>query len=200
MKLRNIKFIFLFLICLPILTSCNMDSLGDDISNSISQNLIPNLWSTLAQILATVILFVCIIFLAYKPAKKFLKNRQEALDKEVEDTKKNAREAANKNLEADKNIAESKKHAKEIVERAKIDANLEKQEILESANEEAERKLKDADAIISKRKEEAYDEIKDAVVDVAFTASKKILEREINEDDNQKIVDDFIDEIEKKDN
>ena len=100
-----------------------------------------------------------------------------------------------KNLEADKNIAESKNKAKEIVNQAKIDANIQKEEILQSANEEASKRLKDTESIISKQKAEAYKEIKDVVVDVAFDATKKILEREVNKDDNQKIIDDFVTKI-----
>lgn len=195
MKKGNIKLTFLFLICSILLTSCNTENLGNDISNTISENLIPNLYSTLAQIAATIILFVCIIFLGYKPAKKFLSKRKELLDKEVDETKKNAAEAKMKNLEADKNIAESKDKAKEIVNQAKIDANIQKEEILQSANEEASKRLKDTESIISKQKAEAYKEIKDVVVDVAFDATKKILEREVNKDDNQKIIDDFVTKI-----
>ena len=142
MKKGNIKLTFLFLICSILLTSCNTENLGNDISNTISENLIPNLYSTLAQIAATIILFVCIIFLGYKPAKKFLSKRKELLDKEVDETKKNAAEAKMKNLEADKNIVESKNKAKEIVNQAKIDANIQKEEILQSANEEASKRLK----------------------------------------------------------
>lgn len=195
MKKGNIKLTFLFLICSILLTSCNTENLGNDISNTISENLIPNLYSTLAQIVATIILFVCIIFLAYKPAKKFLSKRKELLDKEVSDTKKNAVEAKMKNLEADKNIVESRNKAKEILNQAKIDANVQKDEILQSANEEASKRLKDTESIISKQKAEAYKEIKEAVVDVAFDATKKILEREVSEKDNQKIIDDFVDKI-----
>lgn len=195
MKKGNIKLTFLFLICSILLTSCNTENLGNDISNTISENLIPNLYSTLAQIAATIILFVCIIFLGYKPAKKFLSKRKELLDKEVDETKKNAAEAKMKNLEADKNIVESKNKAKEIVKQAKIDANIQKEEILQSANEEASKRLKDTESIISKQKAEAYKEIKDVVVDVAFDATKKILEREVSEKDNQKIIDDFINKI-----
>ena len=85
--------------------------------------------------------------------------------------------------------------AKEIVNQAKIDANIQKEEILQSANEEASKRLKDTESIISKQKAEAYKEIKDVVVDVAFDATKKILEREVNKDDNQKIIDDFVTKI-----
>ena len=194
-KKGNIKLTFLFLICSILLTSCNTENLGNDISNTISENLIPNLYSTLAQIAATIILFVCIIFLGYKPAKKFLSKRKELLDKEVDETKKNAAEAKMKNLEADKNIVESKNKAKEIVKQAKIDANIQKEEILQSANEEASKRLKDTESIISKQKAEAYKEIKDVVVDVAFDATKKILEREVREKDNQKIIDEFVNKI-----
>lgn len=195
MKSRNIKFSLLFLISSFLLTSCNSESLGNDISSSIEENLIPNLYSTLAQIVATIILFTCIIFLAYKPAKKFLNKRKEMLDNEVSQTKKDRSDAEIMNLEAKKNLAQSKKEAKEIIDKAKVDASLQKEEILLAANEEAKQKINDAESIIKKQQQEAQKQIKDAIVDVAVATSSKILEREVNEKDNQKIIDDFINEI-----
>ena len=103
MKSRNIKFILLFLGCTTLLTSCNSDSLGNEVSDTISSNLFPNIWSTLAQILATIILFSVIIILAYKPAKKYLNKRKELLNNESEEALQANKEAQKSRLEAEEN-------------------------------------------------------------------------------------------------
>ena len=177
------------------LTSCNV---GDEISTSISENLVPNVWSLLAQIFATVVLFVCLFFLAYKPTKKFLNKRKELLNNEVEQTKKDREEAQLNKMESDKNIATSKKKAKEIVDAAKVEATSQANEILANADEEAKRRIKDSEDVIKHQKAQALEEIKGAITDVAFDATTKILEREVNEADNQKIIDDFVDELKDK--
>ena len=182
------------------LTSCDAEQLGKDISETVQNNLIPNLWSTLAQILATIILFTVVIVFAVKPIKKYLKKRQELLDKEVKDTlnnKKNAEESAKK---ADQIILESHEKAKKILDNAQIQATIYKDEIINQAKEEAARKIKDSELVINKQKKEAYDEIHNAIVNVALDASEKILGREFNEKDNEKIVNNFIKDINNKNN
>ena len=51
---------------------------------------------------------------------------------------------------------------------------------------------------IKKAKEEAKIALQKEIVDVALDASSKILEREVKADDNEKIVEDFVKDLEKK--
>ena len=55
--------------------------------------------------------------------------------------------------------------------------------------------ISDAQNVIKKQQEQALSEIKDVVVGVALDASSRILEREVSEQDNQKIIDDFVNEV-----
>ena len=41
-------------------------------------------------------------------------------------------------------------------------------------------------------------DLSDQIVDVALSASSKILEREVNEEDNKKIVDSFVKDLKKE--
>ena len=75
-----------------------------------------------------------------------------------------------------------------------------KQLFINQAKEEAARKIKDSELVINKQKKEAYDEIHNAIVNVALDASEKILGREFNEKDNEKIVNNFIKDINNKNN
>jgi F-type H+-transporting ATPase subunit b len=195
MKQRKKVLLGLILSCSLLLTSCEADKLGEDISSSIQENLVPNLYSTLAQILATAIMFTLIIVFAYKPAKKFLNKRREKLDGEV-------KEAYSKNMEASKNVktseenlALSKVEAKRIVDDATKEAHKKEALILEQAENERKKIVEDGRLQIEKEREETVAEIKNMVVDVAFDASEKILEREISKKDNEKIIDDFVKEI-----
>ena len=106
------------------LTSCDAEQLGKDISETVQNNLIPNLWSTLAQILATIILFTVVIVFAVKPIKKYLKKRQELLDKEVKDTLNNKKIAEESAKKADQIILESHEKAKKILDNAQIQATI----------------------------------------------------------------------------
>ncbi len=87
----------------------------------------------------------------------------------------------------------------ETVKKAQDDALKEKEIILESAKEEAKQIKITAQKEIEQEIEASKDEIHSNIVDVALDASKKILDREINEDDNRKLVEDFVSDI-RKDN
>ena len=185
--------LLLLLSTLTLLTGC--DNLGEEIGTTIKENLFTNIYALLAQVVATVVLLILIIVLAYKPARKFLDKRKELLDKQVSDTKqKNIEAEDNLNL-SKKKINESKIKAQQIVEAAEIDANIRKDEILASAEEESKKMIKDAEHVIKKQQEQALEDIKDMVATVALDASSRILEREVNEQDNQKIIDDFVKEV-----
>ena len=46
--------------------------------------------------------------------------------------------------------------------------------------------------------EKSKDEIHSQIVDVAFDASKKVLSREVNQKDNEKLINEFISDLEHK--
>lgn len=196
---RKKIFTYLFLLTnLITLTSCDTEDLGKDISDTVQKNLIPNLWSTLAQILATIILFTVIIVFAIKPVKKYLNSRKELLDNEVKITEENKKIAEENAKKSDQIILESHQKAKTIIDNAVTQASVYKDEIINQAKDEANRKIKDSQLIIDKQKKQAYDEIHNAIVNVAIDTSEKILSREITDKDNKKIVDDFINDLNKE--
>lgn len=191
-KRRGLK-ILLLLSSLTLLTGCS--GLGESIGDTIKENLFTNIYALLAQVVATVVLLVLIIVFAYKPAKKFLNKRRELLDKEVIETKEKNQEADANLLESKEQIKKSKIKAQEIVGQAEIDANLRRDEIIASTEEETKKMISDAQDVIKKQQKQALSEIKDVVVGVALDASARILEREVTEQDNQKIIDDFVNEV-----
>ena len=191
-KRRGLK-LLLLLSSLTLLTGC--DNLGEEIGNTIKENLFTNIYATLAQIVATVVLLVLIIVFAYKPARKFLDKRRELLDKEVTETKKKNEEDDENISKAKAQVLKSKVKAQEVIEQAENDANRRKDEIIASAEAESKRIISDAQDVIKKQQEEALAEIHDVVVGVALEASSRILEREVTEQDNQKIIDDFVNEV-----
>lgn len=196
---RKKIFTYLFLLTnLLALTSCDTEDLGKDISDAVQKNLIPNLWSTLAQILATIILFTVIIIFAIKPVRKYLDSRKELLDNEVKMTEENKKIAEENAKKSDQIILESHQKAKTIIDNAVTQASVYKEEIINQAKDEANRKIKDSQLVIDKQKKQAYDEIHNAIVNVAIDTSEKILSREITDKDNKKIVDDFINDLNKE--
>lgn len=160
--------------------------------------LFPNGWQpVVVQLCAFLVLVVGAIFLFYKPVKKVLKARGDF----VEGHMKNAEEAdraANIKLEqASQTIQDSKKEARQIVLKARKEGEEEKEKILQEAEWKAQEAKRQADLDIQRSQEKAREEVHDEIVDVALEASKAILGREVKAEDHQRLVEDFIKDVEK---
>ena len=168
---------------------------GKAIGETIRNNLIPSWTSFVMQIVAFIILLLVVIFFAYKPVKKMLKQRQDYIEKEISDAEK-SKSAAEMNFnQSQETIVASKKEANQIIEDAQVEAKRQRDEIIEAAKREAIKIKLDAEKDIERSRQEALDDIKNEIVSVALLTSQEILGREINEDDNSRLAKDFIDRL-----
>lgn len=190
---KNISIFGIILFSLSFLTSCQPIE-----GEQIIKKLFPNVWALIAQLISFLILVIGMIFLVYKPVKKYLTKRREILDNEVKETEENKNKALNNVLTSEKEIASSKQKAKTIINNAEISASKKHDEIIENAKIEAKDIIKDANIAADKIKEDAKLELKNQIVDTALNASKKVLEREVSEKDNEKIIEDFVSQLDKK--
>ena len=195
--ITKIKYLFLLLPLLISLSSCDSSQLGDQLGNGIEEKLLPNIWAFLVQLIAFVLLLIAVIFLSYKPVKKFLEKRSEMLEEEVKTTHENRKISEEKRVEMISNLANAKAEATKIINDATKEATIAKDKILSDANDERRQLKEKTMNEISLEKEKAMKELKDQIVDVAFEASSKILEREVNSLDNKKIVDNFVEDLNK---
>ena len=195
--ITKIKYLFLLLPLLISLSSCDSSQLGDQLGNGIEEKLLPNIWAFLVQLIAFVLLLIAVIFLAYKPVKKFLEKRSEMLEEEVKTTHENRKISEEKRVEMISNLANAKAEATKIINEATKEATIAKDKILSDANDERRQLKEKTMNEISLEKEKAMKEHKDQIVDVAFEASSKILEREVKSLDNKKIVDNFVEDLNK---
>ena len=159
--------------------------------------LFPNPWDALAIFLAFIVLLLVVFYFAYKPVKKLIKDRKDYVEGKIKNAEEREAIAAKKVEEAEKEIVESRQKAIEIVEKAKLDASKERDEIKAQAKLDADKEVERARQEIAQEIEATKDEIHREIVSVALDASSKVLEREVNKKDNEKLIDDFINELEK---
>lgn len=171
-----------------------LSDLGD-LFKDIGGKLIPNLFSFVIQLCSLVVLILVVFFVAYKPVKKMLKKRTDYIENNITDSQKN-KALAKQNLEQSQEmILLSKKEASLIIIKANKEALKERQLLDEETKQNIIKLKKEAEADIQKSKEESLEEIRREMVNVALAASKEILKREVNEKDNAKLTEDFIDKL-----
>src|SRR5574344_1535015 len=153
--------------------------------------LFPNGWSFLINFIAMIVLFVAVYFIAYKPVRKYLDARKDYVEHNLRDSERAKAINEAKVAEGDKIISEAKAEASTIVAKGKADALTAADAIIQSAEKDAQERQKAADEAIKQAEEKSRRAIHDEIVNVALDASKQVLGREVNEQDNAKLVKDF---------
>ena len=178
------------------LSSFALSGCADAITKeSFMDKLFPNPWDALAIFLAFIILLLVVFFFAYKPVKKLLKQRSDYVESKIRNAEEREKESEKLLQQAKDEVKASRVEAMEIVETAKEDANKERQAILEKAKEEKAEEIKRTKEEIAQEIEASKDEIHREIVSVALDASSKVLQREVNKKDNEKLIDSFIDDL-----
>ena len=163
------------------------------------EKLFPNPWDALAVFLAFVILLVVVFYFAYKPVKKMIQKRGDYVEDKMRHAEERELEASKKVDEANLEVKKSRQEALAIVEQAKADAEKEKQAIHEEAKKQADAEVERAKQEIEQEIEKSKDEIHSQIVDVALDASKKVLSREVKDKDNEHLINEFLEDLEKND-
>ncbi len=131
--------------------------------------------------------------LLFKPVTNMLKQREDEVNSMYEKA-----EEAQKNAEAlEKEYAESLSGAKEeaarIVKDATKDATLKSEQIVSEAQAQATAAILKAEKEIEREKQLAIDEIKNDIASIAVDVAGKIIEKDINANDHERLVEEFID-------
>ncbi len=143
----------------------------------------------------TIILFLVLKKLLFKPVKTFMENRQNEVAKafnEADEAKAKA-ELLEKQY-ADK-IAMAKSEAAEIVKEASKRGEDRFEEIVAEAKKEAERITVKANSEIEREKQKAMNEIKDDISEIAMMIASKVIQKDINSSDHDRLIKDFIDNV-----
>ena len=157
--------------------------------------LIPNFWSFLINFVAMIVLFIAVYFIAYKPLKKYVSARKDYVEHNLRDSEQAKAMNEAKVAEGDQIIADAKSQANAILAKAKVDATASGEAIVLAAEQEAQARQKAADEAIKQEEEKSQRAIHDAIVSVALDASKQVLGREVNSEDNAKLISDFAEQV-----
>ena len=194
--MKKRKLLFLLPVA-ALLTSCSGEELGLT-SESFVNKLIPNWPSFVTQLGALIVLITVVIIFAYKPVKKILKKRQDYIDENIKEAEKSKATWQENELKSKETVLASERTAADIVAEAKVDAQKERQVILDNTQEEVNRMKRDAENDIARMEVEAQESIRKEIVNVALDASKELLGREVSSKDNDRLLKEFIEELDTK--
>ena len=151
----------------------------------------------------TLIAQICNLFIQLFFVKKFfldkvkaiLDARREAADQEITDAQAAKAEAMEIKATYEKNMQEAKAQANEIVDRAQKTATARGEEILRQASEEAAALKQKAAAEVAMEKKKALNDAKDEISGIAMAIAEKVVERQLDNTDHDKLINQFIENL-----
>ena len=154
-----------------------------------------NPWTMLFAWVNLLILYLFLKKLAFKPLMSMITSRQEEIDGMYSDAEKSRDDAAKMKEEYEEKLSSANKESEQILKSAVRRAQLKEEEILKEAGEEAARVLERAEEQIALEKKQALNDIKNEVSSMAIGIASAVIERDVDEQEHRKLIDDFIDNM-----
>lgn len=152
-------------------------------------------WTFIAQIANLFIQVLLIKRFLFKPVNEILKKRKEMADAEIQDAVKAKDEANAMKAEYEQNMQEAKNKANDILMTAQKTAAIQSEEMLKEASAQVAAIKAKAEKDIAQEKRKAVIEIRSEIGDMAVEIAGKVIEREICEEDHEKLINDFISNV-----
>jgi len=146
----------------------------------------------------TLILFIWLMNkYAVPPIMNALEEREKNIKDSLESAEKALAKAEKISEENKKALREAEAKAQQLMKDAKEEAELIRAERIAKAKEEAEELIENARNTIEQEKKQALVDLRNEVAKLAIESASRIIDAELDEAKNSKLVDNFIDDISK---
>ena len=129
----------------------------------------------IAQLFNFALVFIALYFIAAKPLKKLMGDREAEIKQGLDDAKANKEMLENTAKESEVAMRKARNEANEIFDKAKKEVEKKKTEMLESAKAEVAGMLAQGKKTLDAEKEKMMTELKNEVAGLAMAATEKIL-------------------------
>ena len=152
-------------------------------------------WTFVAQICNLFIQMYLIKRFLFKPVHEILEKRRAAADAEIIQAEEKKAKAEAIRAEYERNMQDARQKANEILDSARNTAAIQSEKILKEAQDQTFAMKNKAEKEIAQEKKKAVNEVKGEIGDMAVEIAGKVIEREINEKDHEKLIDEFISNV-----
>jgi F-type H+-transporting ATPase subunit b len=150
----------------------------------------------ISQIVNFTLLAVLLYFVAYKPILRMLDERSARIKKGLEDAEQASRRAAEIEQEFEARMVEARKEGQEIIAQATQISEKARQDILETAREEARAQIDKAKEEIARERDLAMAELRQQVADLSLSISEKVIGQALDEQRQRQLIADFLEQTE----
>ncbi|MFO7153507.1 MAG: F0F1 ATP synthase subunit B [Caldicoprobacter oshimai] len=153
-------------------------------------------WTFIFNIVNTIILFIFLKWLLFKPIKNFLDRRTQRFEAKIEELKKRESEIEENKRLSREELEKVRQQVKTIMEQAERIAQERIQEAQQEAQRQAEAILEQARRQIEQEREQAVEAVKAQAVNLAVELASKVLQSHITPEQNKAIIEKFLEKVE----
>ena len=150
-------------------------------------------WSILVFVLMIIVLWKTVL----KPINNMIVKRQEEIREKIDDADRKSLEASKYLEEHKKSIDQARLEAKKIIDEGKEAARRIKEEIEHQASEKSKLMLESTLTEIKSEKNRSINEVRNEMVDIALSASQKMISKSLSEMDHKKLIEESLKDLEK---
>ncbi len=151
----------------------------------------------LAQMLNFLILVVVLRAVAYKPIVKMLKDREDTIAASLKKADDDAAKAEAALKEYQDQLANARTKAQDIVDKAEKRAQEDHEAFVQATQKEIAQMKEAAEQQIQRERQQAVEQLKGEMITLSLAAASKIVSKNMDADENEKLIGDFIDQLDK---
>ncbi len=142
-----------------------------------------------------ILLLVLLKKVAWKPILTALDKREKGIEESLNRAEK-AKEEAQKILDENKaSLSKAEEEAKKIIDQSRSYADELKGQMLKQSKEQAQKLIDDAVADIERKKQSAFEELRNQIAEISVNAAEKIMRETIDAERNKQLVTKYLKEI-----
>jgi F-type H+-transporting ATPase subunit b len=148
----------------------------------------------------TLVIFFTLLFVltkwAFPPILGYAQAREERIQKALDDARRAREEARSALEEQRRELAKAREESQRIIAQGKQDAETLRQELLDRTEEEQREVVQRAKREIEREREQAVETVRRHAVEMALAAATKLLHRRVDEEEDRRLVEEFLDRTE----
>ncbi|MBM4761533.1 F0F1 ATP synthase subunit B [Bacillus sp. B15-48] len=153
-----------------------------------------NTGDILFQLAMFLILMALLRKFAWGPLMGVMQKREDHIAGEIDSAEKSRTEAEKYLEEQRALLKQSRQEAQSLIENAKKQADIQREEILVLARTESDRLKESAKLEIEQQKEQAVAAIREQVATLSVMIASKVIEKELNATEQEKLINDYLKE------
>ena len=152
-------------------------------------------WELLFQIVNTIILFVVLKKILFKPVLNIIDARENGIKEAIATGEQAKNEGVALKAEYEQKLSLAKNEGQEIIKQATLRAEQKSDEIISIAKEEANSLKERANKDIAQERQKVMNELKNDISSIAILAASKVIEEDIDQAKHEEMINKFIEEV-----